>query len=91
MPDASVPFQELNTNRVPVNERSTLPGISALAISYFEDKESGGHRRHRGRGDLILLMASAVLSVVISLFSAEHAMFAYFLNFAKPLMKRWEG
>lgn len=65
--------------------------ISALAISHFADKESGGPRRHRGRGDLILLMASALLSVVISLFSAEQAMFAYFLNFAKPLVKRWEG
>ena len=33
MPEARVPSQELNTNRVPVNERSSFVGISAFAIS----------------------------------------------------------
>lgn len=61
--------------------------VSALAITRITDRETGERRWHRGDGDLFLL-ASALLSVVISLFSAEHAMFAYLLNFAKPLVKK---
>ncbi len=68
-----------------------LLSVSALAIANIAEKETGEVRSRSGRGDLFLLMASALLSVVISFFSAEHAMFAYLLNFAKPLVNKWVG
>ena len=48
--------------------------VSALAITRITDRETGERRWHRGDGDLFLLMASALLSVVISLFSADNSM-----------------
>jgi uncharacterized membrane protein len=62
--------------------------ISALAIVRIAEKEAGKRRTDGGDRDLFLLMASALLSVAISFFSAEHAMFAYLLNFAKPLIRK---
>jgi uncharacterized membrane protein len=65
--------------------------ISALAISRIAEKEAGAHPANSGRPDLYLLIASALVSVVISLFSAEHAMFAYLLNFLKPWITKRRG
>ena len=65
--------------------------VSALAVGAIAEKETGQRRPQSGRRELLLLVASALLSVVISFFSAEHAMFAYLLNFAKPLVKKRVG
>ena len=36
-----------------------------------------------------VLIASAILSMGIGFYSADIAMYAYFLNLASPLVRRW--
>jgi hypothetical protein len=36
-----------------------------------------------------MLIASAILSMAIGFYSADSAMYAYFLNLASPLVRRW--
>jgi len=36
-----------------------------------------------------VLIASAILSMAIGFYSPENAMYAYFLNVASPLVRRW--
>ena len=42
-----------------------------------------------GRLEYGLLIASAILSMAIGFYSPDNAMYAYFLNFASPLVRRW--
>jgi uncharacterized membrane protein len=65
-----------------------LLAVSAMAISLTEEREAGSRPKDDGRVDLIVLMIAAALSAAISVFSMEWAMYAYFLNFAAPLVKR---
>jgi uncharacterized membrane protein len=65
-----------------------LLAVSALAISRIAEKEAGVRRSNSGRPELYLLIASALLSVAISFFSVEYAVFAYLLNMAKPLVAK---
>lgn len=65
-----------------------LLSASALAISRITEKEAGVRLANSGRPELYLLIASALLSVAISFFSVEYAMFAYLLNLAKPLVAK---
>lgn len=68
-----------------------LLAVSALVISRIAEKEAGSSQAIDGRRGLYLLIASALLSVVISFFSAEYAVYAYLLNLAKPLINRRRG
>ncbi len=36
-----------------------------------------------------VLIASAILSMAIGYYSPDNAMYAYFLNLASPLVRRW--
>jgi hypothetical protein len=42
-----------------------------------------------GRPEYGVLIASAILSVAIGFYSPDSAMYAYFLNLASPLVRRW--
>ena len=42
-----------------------------------------------GRPEYDMLIASAILSMAIGFYSADSAMYAYFLNLASPLVRRW--
>jgi uncharacterized membrane protein len=66
-----------------------LLSLSALAISYISERETGVHLEDTGRVDLVILIISAALSAAISLFTMEGAMWAYMLNFAATPVKRW--
>ena len=62
--------------------------LSAIAISWISERDGGRTLTHSGRLELSVLIASAFLSMAISLVSPDKAMYAYFLNFATPLVAR---
>jgi uncharacterized membrane protein len=65
-----------------------LAAMASLATSFVAEHDSGQKPDRTGRIDLVVLIASAILSVIVSFFEPRYAMFAYFLNFAKPLVAR---
>jgi uncharacterized membrane protein len=67
----------------------TLAALAAIRLTYLAEAESGRRDPDNGRPELALLVASAIVSVIISFFDADWAMLAYFLNFAAPLAHRW--
>jgi uncharacterized membrane protein len=67
----------------------TLCAAMAIVISYLGERDSGRRAENTGRFELSVLIVSAVASGVISLFAPGHAMWAYFLNFAAPPLKRF--
>jgi uncharacterized membrane protein len=65
-----------------------LLGATALLISRLGARDSGRARALDGRVELGILILSAVLSMVASLWSPDNAMLFYLLNLASPLVKR---
>jgi uncharacterized membrane protein len=65
-----------------------LLSVTAIAISLIAERDSGRARAPSGRVELGILIASAVLSMVTSLFAPDHAMLLYLLNLASPLVAR---
>ena len=65
--------------------------MSAIRISFVVERDTGRRLADSGRLDLAILIASAPLSMAISLIAPESAMLAYFLNLATPLAHRWRG
>jgi len=66
-----------------------LAALAAIRLTYLAEGESGRRDPGNGRLELALLVASAIVSIVISVFDAGWAMLAYFLNFAAPVLHRW--
>ena len=66
-----------------------LLGLTAIGITYVIERDI--HRRlvPSGRPEYGVLIASAILSMAIGFYSADAAMYAYFLNLASPLVRRW--
>lgn len=67
----------------------SLAALAAIRLSYLDERESEKREAHTGRPELGLLVTSALLSVIVSLFSVDNAMYAYLLNFAAPVAHRW--
>lgn len=65
-----------------------LAAAMSLVMSFVAERDSGQKPDHTGRIDLIILIGSAILSGLLSPFLGDKAMYAYFLNFAKPLADR---
>ena len=65
-----------------------LLAVSALAISAIAERDSGRARAQSGRVELAILIASALLSIVTSLFTPDYAMLLYLLNLATPRVAR---
>lgn len=63
----------------------------AIVISHVGERDAGQPSENSGRFELSVLIASALVSGIISLFSPGHAMWAYFLNFATHPLKRLFG
>jgi len=66
-----------------------LLALTAIRISFVVETDTKRRIVPGGRVDLAVLISSALLSMVISLFATESAMLAYFLNLATPLVHRW--
>ena len=64
--------------------------VTALAISRLSARDSGraGAASSDGRVELGVLIVSAVLSMIASLWSPDDAMLLYLLNLASPLVAR---
>ena len=65
--------------------------LAALRISILAERETGRRPRHTGRVDLTVLAVSALASAAVSLVSPRMAMWAYALNAATPLVRKWTG
>lgn len=65
-----------------------LLAVTALAISRIAQRDGGRAGTPNGRVELGILIVSAVLSMVASLFSPDYAMLLYLLNFASPRVAR---
>ena len=63
-----------------------LLALSALAISLIAERDSA--RVPSGRVELAILIVSAVLSMIASLWSPDNAMLFYLLNLASPVVAR---
>ena len=68
-----------------------LLALASILISVVVERDTGRPLPDNGRVELAVLIASAVLSIAISLLDKDRAMLAYFLNFAAPLARRWLG
>jgi uncharacterized membrane protein len=62
--------------------------LAAIAISLIAERDSGRARGPNGRVELGILIASAVLSIITSLFAPDSAMLLYLLNLASPFVAR---
>ena len=90
-----LPFSMLTVGRYDVPAAAWIYGanmlllaVTALAIGRFAERDSGRARVENGRVELTILLASAVLSIVTSLFAPAYAMLPYLLNLAAPLAAR---
>ena len=59
--------------------------------SFLAERDTGRRPEHTGRVDLAMLAVSALASVAVSLVSPRMAMWAYALNAATPLVRKWTG
>jgi uncharacterized membrane protein len=66
-----------------------LLALTALGITLVIERDTRRRLVPSGRLEYGLLIASAILSMAIGFFSPDNAMYAYFLNFAAPLIRRW--
>jgi len=89
-----LPFSLLAVGRYDVPAAAWIYGanmillaLSALAISLCAERDTG-RALPSGRVELGILIASAVLSIVTSLFAPAYAMLPYLLNLASPLAPR---
>jgi uncharacterized membrane protein len=66
-----------------------LLALTAIAITFVIERDTGRRLVASGRVEFSLLIASALLSMAIGVIAPDRAMYAYFLNFAAPLVRRW--
>jgi uncharacterized membrane protein len=66
-----------------------LLALTAIGITFVIERDI--HRRlvPSGRPEYCVLIASAILSMAIGFYSPDGGMYAYFLNLASPLVRRW--
>jgi uncharacterized membrane protein len=90
-----LPFSMLAVGRYDVGAAAWIYGanmillaVTALAISRIAERDSGRARVNDGRVELAILIASALLSIVTSLFAPDYAMLPYLLNLATPVAAR---
>jgi uncharacterized membrane protein len=66
-----------------------LLALTAIAITLVIERDTGRRLVASGRVEFSLLIASALLSMAIGVIAPDSAMYAYFLNFAAPFVRRW--
>ena len=65
-----------------------LLAVTALLITRIAERDSGRARAENGRIELGILILSAILSMITSLWSPDDAMLLYLINLATPVVKR---
>jgi uncharacterized membrane protein len=66
-----------------------LLALTAIGITLVIERDIQRRLVPSGRTEYGVLIASAVLSMAIGFYSPDSAMYAYFLNLASPLVRRW--
>ena len=66
-----------------------LIALTAIGITLVIERDIRRRLVPSGRPEYGVLIASAILSMAIGFYSADIAMYAYFLNLASPLVRRW--
>ena len=66
-----------------------LLALTAIGITLVIERDIGRRLVPSGRAEYSVLIASAIVSVAIGFYSPDSAMYAYFLNLASPLVRRW--
>jgi uncharacterized membrane protein len=66
-----------------------IAAVSLRVVFITPHLEPGDHLRHR-QMSAILLMVSSLLAIALSFFNPRLALWALALNFAVPLLRRWE-
>ena len=66
-----------------------LLALTAIGITLVIERDIQRRLVPSGRPEYGVLIASAILSMAIGFYSPESAMYAYFLNLASPLARRW--
>jgi uncharacterized membrane protein len=65
-----------------------LLALTAIGITLVIERDTQRRLVASGRPEYGVLIASAIVSMAIGFYSPETAMYAYFLNFASPLIAR---
>jgi len=66
-----------------------LLALTAIGITLVIERDIWRQLVPSGRPEYGVLIASAILSMAIGFYSSDSAMYAYFLNLASPLVRRW--
>jgi hypothetical protein len=66
-----------------------LLALIAIGVTFVIERDIRRQLVPSGRLEYGALIASAILSIVISFYNPEHPMYAYFQNLASPLVRRW--
>jgi uncharacterized membrane protein len=66
-----------------------LLALTAIGITLVIERDIRRRLVPSGRPEHGVLIASAILSMAIGFYSPDSAMYAYFLNLASPLVRRW--
>jgi uncharacterized membrane protein len=66
-----------------------LLALTAFGITLVIERDIQRRLVPSGRPEFGVLIASAILSMAIGFYSPESGMYAYFLNLASPLVRRW--
>jgi uncharacterized membrane protein len=68
-----------------------LSAAASIAVSVTAERATGRRPKNTGRFALLVLMVTAVLSVLISFYSTRYAMLVYFFNALVPFVQRYAG
>lgn len=68
-----------------------LSALAAIALSVTAERATGKRPGETGRFGLLVLIATALASVLVSLFNTEFAMLPYLGNALTPFLQRWAG
>ena len=63
--------------------------VTAIGVTFVIERDIQRRLVPSGRPEYSVLIASAILSMAIGFYSPDSAMYAYFLNLASPLVRRW--
>jgi len=66
-----------------------LLALTAIGITFVIERDIQRRLVPSGRPEFGVLIASAILSMAIGFYSPDSAMYAYFLNLASPLVRKW--
>ncbi len=66
-----------------------LAALAAIRVSWLTQREAGVTDADDGTPELLVFIATAVLSAIVALFDTDMAMLVYVLNAFSPLLKRW--